>query len=106
MPAIRHKKGDTFEHSGELTSNGTPQDATGWVVAAQLRTKTMPRLVSTLTCVWIDAALGLLNVSAPAAETATWPSGILLLDFQYTLPGGRVVSTGTVEVEVIDEVTQ
>lgn len=103
---IRHKKGDTFEYSGTLTNAGAPQDATGWVVAAQLRTKTMPRLVSTLTCAWIDAAQGLLNVSAPAAETVTWPAGTLLLDFQYTLPDTRVVSTGTVEVEVIDEVTQ
>lgn len=103
---LRHKRGDTFEYSGTLTKNGAPQDATGWVVAAQLRTKSVPRLVGTLTCTWLDAVNGVLHVSAAAADTAAWPVGTLLLDFQYTLPDARVISTGTVEVEVLDEVTQ
>jgi|JI10StandDraft_1071094.scaffolds.fasta_scaffold624456_2 hypothetical protein len=106
MAAIRHKRGDTFEYSGALTKNGLPQDATGWAVTAQLRTKTVPRLVGALTCTWLDAVNGILNVSAAAADTATWPVGTLLLDFQYTLPDLRVISTATLDIEVLDEVTQ
>lgn len=114
MSISTHKRGDTFDYSDqfELTVDGVAvPDLTGATGASQLRHAgdraagiEPGTLVAELVFTWIDAAQCLYRVRANGS-TAQWPLGILKHDVQLTLPGGDVVSTDTVLIKLVEDVT-
>lgn len=101
-----HKRGDTFDRSGTIaiTQNGVAAlDLTGWTGASQMR-GARNTLIVNFKFEWINAALRLARISAPEG-TSTWPVGDWPMDIQMTSPDGVVVSTATVLLTVIADVT-
>jgi hypothetical protein len=65
-------------------------DMTGWQPRAELRRED-GTLVATLTSGWLDVAARIVLLSAPAADTLTWPLARMVLDIKLTAPGGEPV---------------
>jgi hypothetical protein len=106
MSNIEHKRGDTFDFSGPITvtQDGVPvPDLTGWQGFSQLR-DTAGRLISDLSFQWLDASTSLCRLSD--ATTLSWPVGPAVIDIRLISPSGDVVSTATVNVSIIKQVTQ
>jgi len=102
---IRHKQGDTFDFSGVATDgDGDAFDFTGWAGLSQVR-KTDGTLIEQLTFTWLDASTGLLQVKS-VDDTQAWPVGKSFFDIQFTTAAGEVISTPTVTVEIIKDVSQ
>lgn len=102
----QHKRGDTWDFSGPLLdAAGEPWDLAGWSVASQLRSPA-GELIQTFTCSVLDAPNGVIRLDAAAADTSGWPIGRAVFDVQLTHLDGSVVSTATVGIEVIADVTQ
>lgn len=102
----QHKRGDSWDFSGPLLdAAGEPWDLSGWSVASQLRSPA-GELIQTFTCTVLNAPNGVIRIAAPAASTGDWPIGRALIDVQLTHLDGSVVSTSTVAIEVIADVTR
>jgi hypothetical protein len=101
--SISVKRGDTFTLDFALTeSDGTtPLDMTGWTVRSQVRRR--KTLVADLVFTAIDAAAGTFRLAC--ADTTDWPRGELQSDIEYTDLSGRVISTETYTIEVLEDVT-
>ncbi len=100
-----HKRGDTFDVSGQLTvtDGGAPVlSLQGWTGRCQLRTPA-GLLIADLNFSWVDAAQRLCRLYA--ANTAAWPPGAAELDIELTSPAGHIVSTGTERIKIIQGVT-
>lgn len=107
MATSKHKRGDTFDRSGTINvlQNGLPLlDLTGWAGMSQMRNG-RDALVVQFDFQWLDATRSLVRLSAPAG-TDTWPLGEGFIDIQLTSPGGVVVSTNTMVLEVVKDVTR
>lgn len=104
MITVDFKRGDTFLLQGQVTVGDAAQSLTGWTVAAQVRNGTV--LLHALVLTWLNQATGLYQLSRPAADTATWPTKLLVCDIQYTSPTGQVISTETFGINCIADVTQ
>ena len=100
-----HKRGDTFDFSGQaqiLDASGNTVDLTGWSIASAI--KTVGRTtVTNLNAVWLDDSAGLLRIYA--TDTSGWALGAAILDVQFTSPSGDIVSTKTVTINIIEDVT-
>lgn len=103
MQATSHKRGDTFRYQVKHTVAGVVEPTTGWTIACQIR-DSAGSLVATPTVVERDDAAGLFELLV--ANTTAWPIGTLRLDVQYTLPDGDIVSTPTVYVPVVEDITR
>lgn len=107
---MQHKIGDTFAWGGALSwvdASGTPLDPAGLTGASQLRTHT-GALIATLD-VTITGGIGETVITVtqrPEDDSNTWPVGYAELDIQLTLPGGAVVSSATVRVSLLRDVTR
>jgi hypothetical protein len=101
---IEFKRGDTFETEGQLLSNGSPLDITGYQIKSHIRYKN--NLVKNLAVSFTDAALGKYKLSAASSDTASWPISDLDMDIEFTDLSGKVTSTNTIIVRVISDITQ
>ncbi len=99
------KRGDTLDLQCACTVDGVAVDLTGWSVACQLRGPG-GEVVHAFEPVITDAAAGQFRLRALPAKTATWPTGTLTGDIQYTDPSGRVMSTRTFTLPCLEDVTQ
>lgn len=105
--AITHKAGDSFDYTGVIKVNAAAQDMTGWTIRAQIRmTNAVRTLMPGLTAVFIDPLNAVANLSATAEATSTWPIGKALLDIQLKDPTGFTVSSDTVTVTIVEDVTR
>lgn len=101
-----HKRGDTFDRSGQITINVDGvhvPDLTGWAGAAQVRTRS-GALIAAITFTWLDATQSLARIRA--ADTTGWPVGPAEIDIQLTSPAGDVVSTDTERLDIVSDVTR
>lgn len=105
MPTTAFKRGQTFAYVGQVKNNGSAMSLAGWSVAAQLRTKYGMSLVQALAASVLDASSGLVRIAAQAEETARWPLQALLLDIRLADPVGQVVISNTIEVVVVEQIT-
>ena len=106
MAISKHKRGDTFDRSGTITvlQNGSPvADLTGWTGASQMR-GVRASLIVQFDFQWINAAQRLARLRAPDG-TDTWPVGEAKIDIQLTSPSGVIVSTDTMTLEVVQDIT-
>lgn len=100
------KRGDTFLPAIAVTDGaGAPLSLAGWLIKSQIRDATQ-RLVADLDVINRVDASGTYTLR-PAATTpeAGWPVGDHLWDIQYTNPAGVVMSTDTILVSVLQDVT-
>ena len=95
------KRGDTFDHFASfelIAEDGAILDPSGWTPTSQVLFGDGSRQTLTVTKIG-DATLRL------RGSTETWPVGRAYIDVQFTGPGGHVVSSDTVFVKVLQDVT-
>lgn len=105
VPTITWKRGDTFEAECTYKNDvGGAVDLDGITITSQFR---LPRgvLISDADVEIVSpASSGVFRVIV--ADTDDWPTGILEWDIQYRLDGGSIVSSDTILVNVVRDVTR
>lgn len=97
-PAISHRKGATLSLAGSVRVDGVPQPLNGWQIRARVRAAKDGGFASALTVSITNAELGQYQLTA---QTGTWPVGALALAVEYTRPGGQVVITNDVALQIL-----
>lgn len=101
---IEHKKGDTFEVTCTYENDaGAPVSLDGITITSQLRTPA-GALVADCTATVTSVPNGTFTLLV--ADTSSWPVAKLEFDVQYALTGGRIISSETVNVHVVKDVTR
>ncbi|HWO99761.1 MAG TPA: hypothetical protein VNL74_03955 [Methylococcus sp.] len=105
MASLELKRGDSLvlDCTARESVRGPAIDLSGWTIRSQIRDR-RDALLADLSAAILDAAAGSFRLTGPA--TSTWAPGSYRMDIEYTDPGGRVVSTETLEVRVIEDVTR
>lgn len=106
-PMITWKRGDTFEVDCvyEHPDTGLPADLDGITIASQLRMPKGNVLISdAVVTIGSPTTSGAFRVVV--ADTDEWPIGTLEFDIQFSLAGGSIISSETLLVHVIRDVTQ
>ena len=104
IPIFDHKRGDNFFVSCVYKDgDGTRVSLDGITITSQVRTPSGV-LVSDCVATVTDEDQG--EYSLEVADTSLWPLGRLEWDIQYSLDGGRVISSETVCVNVLKDVTR
>jgi len=99
MASITFKRGDTLQLACSCDNN-----ITGWSILAQVR-DTNQKLISPLTVnISQSSPTGVFTLT-PTVATSSWPIGTLYMDIQYTTASGQVVSTETVGIEVVRDIS-
>lgn len=103
----KHKRGDTFEVSGQVSvalDDGQINDFTGWAGKCQIRDGA-GNLIAELGFEWLDQVQGIVRIFS-TASTQDWPIGPVRTDVQLTAPDGVVVSTDTQVIEIVEDITR
>ena len=105
MATIKFKRGDTFDRI-LLIPEATFADGyfLGWTVTSQIRTST-GRLIGELTPTWADPAADTRFLQLVNEDTTKWPIGTHEVDAQFVSPTGYILSTETLLVNVLRDVT-
>ena len=101
-----HKRGDTFNFGlyVKATVNGDLQtDLTGWTGKSQLREINGSKIAD-LTFSWDDASIAAARLYA--TSTTGWAVGPAVLDVEMTTPAGEVVSSRTINIDILEDVTR
>ncbi len=102
---MKFKQGDTFDYSGDVSMTdaaGDAVDLTGWTVASKIHFPDAGETVS-LTAEFTGG--GYTNVRVYATDTSDWPLGPADMDIQFTSTSDVVVSTETLRIEIVEDVT-
>jgi hypothetical protein len=97
-----HKRGASFVLRLTMKESGSPVDLTGHVVQSMLYDRRRTFVYSLNVVVPVSTA-GKFILSAPAADTATWPMGRLFGDVRITQPDGESVVSQSFEVEMVGD---
>jgi len=104
MKRIKVKRGDTIYWLCVYNDSASVAiDITNIDIVAQIRSKT-DVLLTTLTVTKLGGT-GQFSLSALAATTTTFTPGIYFTDIEYTDNTGIVLSTETIEVEILKDYT-
>jgi hypothetical protein len=109
MSRLQHKRGDTLDLVGtaDRTAGGAPiVDFTGWQVRCQIRARGSDAALGGVSAAWVNAAQGAFAVTAAAAQTRNWSEGQHEMDIEFEGPDGAVISTPTLYLEVVRDVTR
>lgn len=101
---ISIKRGDTFSLACEALADPdvpTPRNLTNVNIVAKMR-RPMRDDIIILTAAKTDAVNGLFTLSATAAQTALWATGVWFMDIQYDQAGVKD-STETVQIDVVED---
>lgn len=103
-------RGATFDMSGAATLNGIAYNFTGWPAPTcqvrKLDASGKPSaLIADLTCVWLNAAAGLLRIHSTVSTTA-WLLGGAVLDVRFVDTLGNVVQTSKSELSIVEAATR
>lgn len=102
---IEHKRGDTFALVGQVPAAYPDGHFAGGAVACQVRDG-KDVLVHEMAATWADpATTRVLNIASGATPTTAWPVGRLLLDVQFTRADGTVLSTRTLTILCVQDIT-
>jgi hypothetical protein len=103
---IEVKRGDTFSLDCQVfeADGVTPTDITAWTIRSQVRT-TAGALLTSLTAAITTAADGEYTLTALPVDTAAWPRAARM-DIEYTDSGGVVLSTETLALDVVRDITR
>ena len=98
------KRGDTYLIEATLTDDlGDPVNITDWTIRSQIR-NVRGDIVATLVIAITNAALGTYTMSY-AGDTALWPVATHRQDVEYVDQTGRVMSTETFKLRVVEDIT-
>jgi hypothetical protein len=103
---IRFKRGQTFDFTGQLVNKGEPYPLAGCTLSADIRTKPNFAFVQHMTCSVTDLTTSLVQIYAPATDTAKWLAMPHLLDIKLVNAEGKTLISNTVEIDVLDTVTE
>ena len=103
MAQIRFKRGDTFSLSCTYKVDGVPTSVSSIDIDSQIRDN-RGSLVQNLTVTKL-VNTGEFTLIATATETAEWPVSVLRCDVQFS-QGGTVRSTQTIDISVLEDITQ
>lgn len=95
------KRGDTLDHFSAfelIAEDGALLDPTDWTPTSQVLFGDGTRATLTVTKIG-DGTLRL------RGDTTSWATGRAYIDVQFTGPGGHVVSSETIFVKVLQDVT-
>lgn len=98
---IRHKRGDTFDWSGQLTTEGA-LSFVGWQIKSQARAPGGAVLCQ-FEATWLSPADRTFRLRKTGTEG--WQLGEYKVDIQLTTPEGDIVSTPTFVLAVDEDVT-
>lgn len=100
------KRGDTFSLACVWKENGMPSAITGLSIVSQIRKQVGKSLVANLTVVPANQTTnpGHFTLVASNSDTSTWPTGLLICDFQIT-QGDVVRSSETFQIRVVEDVS-
>lgn len=98
----RLKRGDTFSFCVAVTSDDEPATGIASGLRSQVRKTFSSILISELSVV--ETSTSGTYMFRHDGSTQDWPLGQLLIDVEYT-NGGIVVSSDTMSIEVIGDVT-
>lgn len=104
MNTVEIKRGDSLDLACVIQSDGVPLDITGWQIDCWVRAPGN-RVVHRFTALITEAAGGSYQLQALPQETAHWPLGGLSADIRYTDAGGRVMTTATFPIQVLEAIT-
>jgi len=99
MIEFDHKRGDTLRIVWTITDDGAAADLTGCVATSQLR-----RGGELSGNFWIDSYDNV--IQATIADTSAFEVGRHVTDLQIIAAAGFIVSSPTVAVNIIEDVTQ
>ena len=104
---IEFKRGDTFTLPQLIFWEDKEQlkrhSLTGVTIKSQIRKGSA--LVDTLVPVITDELSGEFSLSQSEATT-DWPTGELSMDIEFTLSTGQIISTATVSITCIKDITR
>lgn len=107
MATIVHKRGDTFSRTCTYKRDGVAYNLTGTTIAATIKDSsgaTIDMLTATL-LTQSGATLGQFTLTKAYAATASWAIGTHQFDIQYTFPDATRISSGTVALQVVEDIT-
>lgn len=107
MTELQHKRGDTFVLQCEAKNDsGTAINLTGWTIKAQIKAQVRGRwsFADTFVVSVTNAASGTFKITK--SDTKSWPVGLAYMDIEYTDGSGRIMSTETICVTVVADVTE
>lgn len=104
MAEIKHKRGDSFRLSASVKTgaDGVAIDITGWTIRSQLR-KPDATLIDTLSVSYIAPTGGSFEIYSD--NSSIWPTGVAVMDIEYTDGAGKIFSTETIQVRIMGDVT-
>ena len=104
------KRGDTWNFVFAWKNNNTPTDLTNCTARTQVRTKKTGELMCQATTddfITIEGPAGKVIVSYPPSITTGVNPGIYETDIEITFPiTGQVQSSGTLQIEVVEDITR
>ena len=99
------KQGDTFDYLTNIPATFADGYFVGWQVNAQIRAATSGTLIASLDVPWVVPATTR-TLRLYKLGTSGWPVGQAEFDIQFTRPDGYVMSTRTVSLTIVKDVTQ
>ena len=87
MDTIKLRRGDTFSYGAQVKVGASPQDLTGWQIAADAR-RVNGDTVQAITAAVVDAGQGLASLTIAEAGTAAMAAGYWHLQIRLTTPAG------------------
>lgn len=103
QPTAQIKRGDSFWLTLQVAIAGAIQDLSNWTILSQVR-QPDGKLVETLAANIVDGPNGKFSVAS--LGTGQWPVGLLDWDIQYTTDAGQIISTDTIQLNVIKDVSR
>ena len=103
MAQINFKRGDTFTLTCTYKVNGVATSVADIDIESQIRNQ-RDALIEDLTVTKL-VGTGKFTLVATAVETALWPVNVLRCDIQFS-QGGTVRSTQTIDISVLEDITQ
>lgn len=102
---MKFKRGDTFDYSGSVSMTdaaGAAIDLAGWTVASKIEFPDACTKVE-LNAEWVGSDNDAIRIHK--SETRDWPVGVADMDIQFTSAANAVVSTETVRLEIVEDIT-
>jgi hypothetical protein len=104
MKKVSHKRGDTFIFSAQVKDEDESSiDLTGWQIRSQIRKENFT-VVDTLVITITDAVDGKYQISSNK-DPNTLPLGEHHWDIEFTDSSGRVISTETLIINIVEDIT-
>lgn len=103
MAQINFKRGDTFALTCTYKVNGVATSVSDIDIDSQIRNQ-RDALIADLTVTKLSGT-GQFTLVATATQTAMWPVNVLRCDIQFS-QGGTVRSTQTIDISVLEDITQ